>query len=347
MKWAIISKVYLTLVMVLIAPNFVFADVGEKPSVADARKVYEDRVHEAISKGLVRISSFEKTDGQSREVFGVKVYSMDVGIVLEFLKNVAVCSSSMEGTIQIIPEAEYNNRMNYFCVTKFYKTGGRLAVIGSVDFEKTEKRWKAGKGAFQVQNLDAALCAAVLNKNLSVVKSLITKGADVNAVKDPNAVPVLMLAASQGNVEIFKFLLDHGANVNGKSLGKKTALMFAASDGEAEIVKILLAKGADVNATDNKGWSALMSAAGLGKKVEIVKMLLAQGADVNAKNNHDITALMLAAGLGDTEIVKILLDKGADVNAKDSNGKSALNKAMANGKAGNAKMLRDNGAYED
>jgi len=100
-------------------------------------------------------------------------------------------------------------------------------------------------------------------------------------------------------------------------------LIAAAQEGDLEVMKYLLGKGADVNAKLGIGWTALMAAAGRGN-AEAVKFLLDKGADVNAKLRSGRTALMAAAEQGNAEVVKFLLDAGANVNARERDGDTAL-----------------------
>lgn len=92
-----------------------------------------------------------------------------------------------------------------------------------------------------------------------------------------------------------------------------TPLMSAASNGDINAVKRLLNEGADVNAKDSDNWTALTKAARDGH-TEIVKFLIEKGADVHAKAYKGYSALMVAALDGNTEIVKLLIEKGADID---------------------------------
>lgn len=61
-----------------------------------------------------------------------------------------------------------------------------------------------------------------------------------------------MLAVSHGRLEMVKFLLDSGANVNVQDEDGSTALMCASEHGHTEIVKMLLAHpDCDPALTDN------------------------------------------------------------------------------------------------
>lgn len=186
--------------------------------------------------------------------------------------------------------------------------------------------------------LSTAVCGAGINedllqaikaKDIQKVKELLSRGADVNAMGKnifgvDNITP-LSLAASDGDTEIVRLLLEKGANVNFRHpLGGGTPLTDAAMPGHTEIVRLLLEKGADINAKDEyMGYTALMNAAFAGR-TETMRLLVEKGAGVNDKAGDGSTPLHIALILCRTETVKLLLEKGADVNAKDNNGSTPL-----------------------
>ena len=92
--------------------------------------------------------------------------------------------------------------------------------------------------------------------------------------------------------------------------GLSYVLLDACKNGNIDLVKLLLAHGADVNAEDGNGDSPLLWASSRGD-TEIVKLLLVHGADVNIKNNNGETSLYWASSRGHTEIVKLLKQHGA------------------------------------
>ena len=121
----------------------------------------------------------------------------------------------------------------------------------------------------------------------------------------------LLEAAEQGNVEQVKKLIDQGVNSNARwGVIALTPLIFAVKSGSLEVVRYLLEHGADVNslafhALAYKGWSALHEAA-YKNHPEIVKLLLKYGADPYLKANKKFTALDLAKQRGYQEVYNIL-----------------------------------------
>ena len=68
----------------------------------------------------------------------------------------------------------------------------------------------------------------------------------------------LILAVEKGELDKFKTLLKKGADVNAKTPFGIRPLMAAARGDNLNIVKFLVDKGADVNAKDIRGMTVLM-----------------------------------------------------------------------------------------
>jgi len=83
-----------------------------------------------------------------------------------------------------------------------------------------------------------------------------------------------LMASALGHIDVVKWLLSEGIDVNAKEeRHHTTALMFALSD--IDMVKVLLAAGADVNAREWYGFTALS----LAKHPEIIALLRKAGAE--------------------------------------------------------------------
>ena len=150
------------------------------------------------------------------------------------------------------------------------------------------------------------------------------------------------------SVEVVKFLIDNGADVNLKNNGGMTALM-SASDVSHELIELLIKSGARVNEVDDNGKSALMYAIISSSDIEVVKFLIDNGANVNLKSNDGETALMNAYIRGNKELVELLINSGADVNLidfnlKDNYGRTKLMEASKIGNKEAVELLINAGA---
>lgn len=133
----------------------------------------------------------------------------------------------------------------------------------------------------------------------------------------------LMGAASEGQLSVVRMLLDKGADVNLVQEDGETALMYAAAGGHLDVVEVLLDAGADINVAAKTMCITALHGAALKGHAAVVKALLAKGAKINAKDGG-ITPLMFAARQGHSDAIMVLLAAGADVNAVSSNGSTAL-----------------------
>lgn len=116
----------------------------------------------------------------------------------------------------------------------------------------------------------------------------------------------LLVHIIAGNLDAIKQCLSNGASINAKNDYNYTTLMLAAREGHLEIVKYLIESGADVNmSSGNGGFTPLMLASNNGH-IEVVKLLMDNGALVGVKNEFNETALDLAMT---TEIRKCINDR--------------------------------------
>ena len=143
--------------------------------------------------------------------------------------------------------------------------------------------------------------------------------ANKNDAKGPDQVSRqtirLAAAAVQGDINEMEAAIKAGAAVNGNDV-VGPPLVAAASRGNREAVKLLLDKGANVDARDNQGMTALMMAVAISGSAETVQYLLARGANPNASTTigigtSKVTALSLARSKNNETLIKLLRDAGA------------------------------------
>jgi len=130
-------------------------------------------------------------------------------------------------------------------------------------------------------------------------------GANVNFNNNKYMLSPLRHAARSGQLEMVKFLVDHGAIIDAKAEDQATALTAACGKGHLEIVKVLIQKGANINVPDKDGDTPLINACS-GGRYEVVKYLLEMGSDKNIKNNKGNIAIEIANEKGFPKIVDLL-----------------------------------------
>lgn len=147
----------------------------------------------------------------------------------------------------------------------------------------------------------------------------------------------LMIGAWEGNFDLMRLFLAHGADINRLSGNGETALVLAAWKGRLDAVKWLLERGARINSAQRQ-WSALHYAVFAGHQ-EVAQYLIAQGADVNARSTNGSSVLMMAIYEGHEDMVRTLLEKGADRSIKNDWGDGGLEWAMRQDRLKIARMI--------
>lgn len=92
-------------------------------------------------------------------------------------------------------------------------------------------------------------------------------------------------------MEITRFLVENGADINGKDIQDQTPLHHASGIPQSistKLVTYLIEKGANINAVDIYNQTPLFFAYGAGNN-QIVNILIKAGANQNIKNNKGIT----------------------------------------------------------
>ena len=152
-------------------------------------------------------------------------------------------------------------------------------------------------------------------ESLEILSCLILKGLDVNACESDGRSP-LMIASVRGKVNSVAFLLEHGANVNLQNKNGKTALHYAVIgyNGSCEVFRCLIENGADVNAClTNDKCTPLMQACDYGQ-VYTATCLIDYGAALDLQDKNGDTALHYAVRFLYTDrsirIVQKLLTSG-------------------------------------
>ena len=155
------------------------------------------------------------------------------------------------------------------------------------------------------------LMAACDSGKLRSAKKLIEWGANVNAA-DREKNTVLMHACSQVvNPRIVEYLLSRiDDDVNRKNAYGHSALMLAASNGNAEAIRQLLQHGADVNAISDQQETPLTFAIVWGHR-QVVEILLQAKVNLNWTDDHGWTPLKYALHEKRWDIANLLHDHGA------------------------------------
>jgi uncharacterized protein len=232
--------------------------------------------------------------------------------------------------------------------------------------------------------LNEQLIATAWDNDLRRARSLIARGADVNA-KDNTVQSAYLISTSEGYLELLNLTLQHGADVDSKDSFNGTGLIRAADRGHADIAGRLVQADIKIDHINNLGWTALHEAIILGdgsrRYVDTVRVLVAAGADLRlqsereripplqhaASRGHREIAQVLRAGLeadkpskrladrrllaaaerGDATAAALAIRAGANLEARDERGRTPLLRAVTEDRLAVARLLVQLGADPD
>jgi len=196
-----------------------------------------------------------------------------------------------------------------------------------------------------------SLHSASQSGNVVMVRFLIEKGVDINARSNDGK--TLLHAAGSAEMMQF-LLENSALTVNVRDNNGYSTLHSVISSSFShnssilvEMVRFLIEKGADVNARGQHGETPLFGAA-LRSKIEVLHLLIENGADIEAQNNFGSRALHVAATHDVLPIVKELVTRyHVDINAKDNQMKTAVGNARRGNHLELVAFLLANGGVDD
>ncbi|XP_057325253.1 putative ankyrin repeat protein RF_0381 [Microplitis mediator] len=161
---------------------------------------------------------------------------------------------------------------------------------------------------------------ALINKNIAVVKFLLSKNPRVNHHNNLATNTPLHLAVVNGYRSIVKELLERGADIRVVNSQGKTPLDLAVDKKFLSIIELIINKNVndDLSLTFSKLEDHKLLHIAAKSSVIIVKKLLAKGLDVDSVRDG-MTPLHRAAQSGCLSVVNCLINNKADVNAVSTN----------------------------
>lgn len=138
-------------------------------------------------------------------------------------------------------------------------------------------------------------------------------------------------ACAHGTLKGIQFLYQKGVPINETSKDGSNALIEACSvfnpDSSVEIVKFLLDKGFDVNKphTRHRYNALFVATSSIKRPTKIIQVLLEAGANPNIQDKYGDTPLICCAKNGYLDMYHLLLQYNADPSTKNCQGELAKN----------------------
>lgn len=156
--------------------------------------------------------------------------------------------------------------------------------------------------------LSTPLYLAVSNSDIDIVKFLLDNGADIDKCKSPP----LHKAINLGNIEIVKVLIDYGADIEQVYLGN-SPLYLALCKRNTTIIKYLLEKGADPNTLFINYCDSIYHKI----PIDIFKILIRYKVSLNIQNSHFKTPIYYAIKCTNYILIKLLLENNASLTTPE------------------------------
>ncbi len=193
-------------------------------------------------------------------------------------------------------------------------------------------------GQYAAGDADGLLNAVALD-DVGAVRSAISRGVSPNQrIAAPGysaGAPLLALAARDGSVQVVRYLIAAGADINARTPVNETPLMLAAyfregeggseSERHDQAMRILVEAGAQIE--NHPHHYTPLAYAAYNNRQKALRFLIEHGARVDADARDRViyvnTPLMMAAIQGHREIVRALLRAGADPLVRVHRGSTA------------------------
>jgi len=151
--------------------------------------------------------------------------------------------------------------------------------------------------------------------NLDAIRRQLGRGVAIDARDWDGHTPLMRACEAGVDLEVLRFLIDAGADVNAitKSLAY-TPLMMASPANVPANVQLLIAAGADVGYVTPAGYNALVGLAHTESpdRLSVIEVLLEAGCDPNQISEYGESVLRNAIRRGNRSIARLLVDHEAD-----------------------------------
>lgn len=200
----------------------------------------------------------------------------------------------------------FSNAQNSLLNSDFWKKSPDVALVKS-EIQKGNSPSEANRG-----NHDVVSIAINNNAPLETILYLLDQpGNSVDKITHDGRL-YIHWAASRGNVELLKILIDRGSDIFRTDDKGALPISFAASNGQKniEIYELLFDAGNDPKQKFQKGANLLLLSIAHDKDLTLANYFTSKGLSLNSTDDIGATAFDYAAQRGDVEFLQTLVDKG-------------------------------------
>lgn len=118
-------------------------------------------------------------------------------------------------------------------------------------------------------NIDEIFRVAIISNNLDIVKYLVENGANINASEIWFTTHPLRWASYKGHLDVVKYLIEKGANIHAKN---EFSLIHAYTNNHFDVIKYLIDHGANIDAINTACHLYFMNKAPIDTKEYLKKL---------------------------------------------------------------------------
>jgi hypothetical protein len=189
---------------------------------------------------------------------------------------------------------------------------------------------------YEHRELLAELIIAVGAKNIPKIEQMLEAHPDIVNLRSLNnnrRYPLQYACWPSGtnvppepSMDVIKTLFNHNAYIH---FDGEYCLRIACQYFSMDVIKYFIDVGADVNASESHGHSSLMYAI-IGKRLEVVEYLVEKGANLHHVDHAGRNMLFMAAAAKSKPLLDYFIDKGLDINAVDNMNRNLLSMVVQN-----------------
>lgn len=309
----------------------IYGSKGESPLITVSRQGLADSVQQLLDRGAVPLAKDREFNRSAIEWAAIKGHPR----VVQLLSTSKQPAETIQGLLAL---------------SKFYQ---------ALDLEASDgKQTEINNRLLEInsslpENLKRLLLLhrPTRRGDKTVVRTFINMGADIEAFSGGGKT-AMHIAAANDQTKIVRLLLDHGAIIDSKRVGrgkwqKVTPLYDAIAYGAYDTVQLLIERGAEIEQDYGGRGTPLMEAI-WHQREAIVRLLLQKGADPNTETaygfGHRPLHIAVACYNGDLSLIMLLITKDANLDAKNNNGATPLLLAVELARIDVVRLLLEHGA---